>query len=290
VDDEEPPSPPNPVFSCLDFLDLSPTSPSSEEDLCSTDEPVNKCFFQFEVGASSCPHPDKRDKGGEDAYFASADSRVVGIADGVGGWGDLGVDPSIYSNSLMRHAKDIVDKKGVTDPLDVLTHAYENTQDISGSSTACVVALEFDELATLNVGDSGFMVIRDGEIVHRTKEQQYSFNYPYQLGSGSQHTPSDGDLATIKTQEGDLVIIGSDGLFDNLFDSEIVDIVNEELLNGPQEIADQLTMRAYEASAQKTEATPFAVNARKNGFNYEGGKMDDITVLVCEVKRERMRL
>jgi protein phosphatase PTC7 len=30
------------------------------------------------------PHPEKKDKGGEDAYYVS--DRVIAVADGVGGW------------------------------------------------------------------------------------------------------------------------------------------------------------------------------------------------------------
>lgn len=32
-----------------------------------------------------------------------------------------------------------------------------------------------------NIGDSGFMVVRGGRVVHRSHEQQHYFNTPYQL-------------------------------------------------------------------------------------------------------------
>lgn len=44
------------------------------------------------------PHPEKADKGGEDAIFTSPN--VLFIADGVGGWSDSGVDPALYSKRL----------------------------------------------------------------------------------------------------------------------------------------------------------------------------------------------
>ena len=44
------------------------------------------------------PHPDKKDKGGEDAFYA--DDRVLSVADGVGGWVEVGVDPANYSRKL----------------------------------------------------------------------------------------------------------------------------------------------------------------------------------------------
>ena len=52
-----------------------------------------------------------------------------------------------------------------------------------GSSTACIVALHKEKsiLHTANLGDSGFVVIRNNTIVHRSQEQQHYFNSPFQL-------------------------------------------------------------------------------------------------------------
>ena len=59
-----------------------------------------------------------------------------------------------------------------------------------GSSTACLAMIDADEkLKTTNLGDSGYIIFRksNGKIekIFRSKEQQYSFNFPYQCGSGS---------------------------------------------------------------------------------------------------------
>lgn len=43
-------------------------------------------------GVSMLPHPEKMDKGGEDAFFIADNAQAVGVADGVGGWADIGVD------------------------------------------------------------------------------------------------------------------------------------------------------------------------------------------------------
>ena len=54
---------------------------------------------------------------------------------------------------------------------------------IPGSCTACLVALDKEEktLYSANLGDSGFILIRQGEVVHRSAEQQHYFNTPFQL-------------------------------------------------------------------------------------------------------------
>lgn len=53
----------------------------------------------------------------------------------------------------------------------------------AGSSTACIVILDRQshQLHTANLGDSGFLVVRGGEVVHRSDEQQHYFNTPFQL-------------------------------------------------------------------------------------------------------------
>ncbi|PKU30199.1 hypothetical protein llap_19497 [Limosa lapponica baueri] len=53
----------------------------------------------------------------------------------------------------------------------------------NGSSTACIVVLDrtSHRLHTANLGDSGFLVVRGGEVVHRSDEQQHYFNTPFQL-------------------------------------------------------------------------------------------------------------
>ena len=49
------------------------------------------------------PHVDKADKGGEDAYFITVAGRgCIGVADGVSGWAEEGIDPAEYSRGLMK--------------------------------------------------------------------------------------------------------------------------------------------------------------------------------------------
>lgn len=58
-----------------------------------------------------------------------------------------------------------------------------HTADFVGSSTACIVVLDrrSHQLHACNLGDSGFLVVRGGEVVHRSDEQQHYFNTPFQL-------------------------------------------------------------------------------------------------------------
>ncbi|KAJ1786126.1 hypothetical protein LPJ59_005994, partial [Coemansia sp. RSA 2399] len=291
---------------------------------------------------------------GEDAFFHRADA--LGIADGVGGWaGVKDADPALFARRLMHHVsiemqryEDIDDEMFAhyheAAPVDVLRRAYEITLDemealaVRGSSTACVVVLRGDELRVANLGDCGLTVVRQGDMVYRTEEQQHSFNYPYQLSTEA-HTDgaSDAQVFRLKIQKGDIIIVGSDGVFDNLFDEDILEEVSHHLppvmrADGapelkyssdslwyesqgssnsssnlaepgdgtpaavvaapgfslpqfhvdPKAISLAIAKRAKVVSedARYTES-PFQMRAMQEGLYYQGGKRDDITVVVA---------
>ena len=81
-------------------------------------------------------------------------------------------------------------------------------------------------------------------------------------------------------------MVGTDGLFDNLFDWETAAAVSmfQRAGDSPQKVAEQLAALAH-ATAKQTEGdTPFAVGAREAGRPRPGGKMDDISVIVAHVQ------
>jgi hypothetical protein len=93
-------------------------------------------------GSCYLPHPDKEETGGEDAHFICVDQRTIGVADGVGGWADLGVDAGQYARELMSNSVSAIkeEPKGLVDPSRVLEKAYISTK-ARGSSTACIISL-----------------------------------------------------------------------------------------------------------------------------------------------------
>lgn len=288
---------------------------------------------------------------GEDAYFIRRDS--LGVADGVGGWKKIkGADSAFFSRNLMHFAcEELAKFDNVTyassskkdsssqfcpnselnsfynqiDPIKILESSYRlatesaSVYKIKGSSTACIVILRNKELRIANLGDCGVVVLRDSSIVFKTAEQQHSFNFPYQLGTNSRDRPKDAQSYSVPVQRGDVIIMGSDGLFDNLFDSDIEEEVSkwspswawdqipkipEEILSlssaastlrncspnyhsslRPGDLSHALATRACQVSQQTSEKqeTPFKEKAISEGFKFKGGKRDDITVLVAVV-------
>ncbi|GMP89813.1 hypothetical protein CsSME_00041210 [Camellia sinensis var. sinensis] len=118
----------------------------------------------FCIGTHLIPHPNKVEKGGEDAFFVSSyNGGIIAVADGVSGWAEQNVDPSLFSRELMAKASDLVGDEEVNyDPQILLKKAHAATSSI-GSATVIVAMLERNgSLKIANVGDCGLRVIRKG--------------------------------------------------------------------------------------------------------------------------------
>ncbi|KAL3533664.1 hypothetical protein ACH5RR_007185 [Cinchona calisaya] len=225
---------------------------------------------------------------GEDAWFICDEGQTIGVADGVGGWSEIGIDAGAYARELMKNAFFSVQKQAMTrgsvDPKQVLHEAFLNTK-AKGSSTACIISLKGDFLLAMNIGDSGFMVIREGIVVYQSPSQQKFFNCPYQLGIGCD-TPDWAMELEVKVVHGDILVVGTDGVFDNLFPAEIEDIVDTCLKQEKSlaEIARTIAEVAREQSLDKDCISPFAKSARELGLDCLGGKYDDVTVIAAYIE------
>ncbi|KAK4490593.1 hypothetical protein RD792_001278 [Penstemon davidsonii] len=253
----------------------------------STEQSPKNSTLKLVSGACYMPHPAKEETGGEDAHFICSDEQVIGVADGVGGWADVGVNAGLYARELMSHSVKAIREAAANDvdPLLVLEKAHAKTK-AQGSSTACIIALKNKGLHAINLGDSGFIVIRDGYLVFESPVQQHGFNFTYQLECGTRgDLPSSGQVFEIPVIPGDVVVAGSDGLFDNLYNKEIAAIVAdavEERLSPDamaRKIADFARVRALDTRHQ----TPFSTAAQEAGYTFYGGKLDDLTVVVSYI-------
>ncbi|KAG8347965.1 putative Protein phosphatase 2C Stage II sporulation protein E (SpoIIE) [Trypanosoma vivax] len=266
---------------------------------------------------------------GEDSFFVSNTYKVVGVADGVGGWRDEGVDPALFANGLMENAKLYSEThRSELDPEVILQSAYDKVladkKVKAGSSTACVVALkkgETDEhyLDVANVGDSGVLVVRNRQAIHRVHEKVHGFNAPYQLAVLPSHLRGhafsdrvcDATREKIPVQKGDVVITATDGLFDNRFNAALASdagwigqvegsalervplvgfllgplFANDKVAYvDPQRVAQRIVQDAYKVSVNREAHTPWSSMLQKFGAaDAKGGKVDDITIVLSRV-------
>ncbi|GFY93969.1 protein phosphatase 2C family protein [Actinidia rufa] len=94
-----------------------------------------------------------------------------------------------------------------------------------------------------------------------------------------------GQVFTIPVVPGDVIVAGTDGLFDNLFDNEITEVVIHEMKTGlsPQVVAQKIAALARYRALDRMRQTPFSAAAQDAGFRYYGGKLDDATVVVSYI-------
>ena len=287
-----------------------------------------------------------RPQSGEDAYFVAQvgkDSTTVAfaVADGVGGWQDRGIDPSDFSHGLCSHmAQFAVYWTNATAPMpkQLLQMGYdallEDPEIEAGGSTACVVVADgTGRMRVANLGDSGFVHLRLGKVDHFSDPQTHAFNTPYQMsltppdilrqsmmfgGTPLNDSPSKADTADHMLHHGDVLVLATDGVWDNLDAQDVLQIVSNIMRNsqawertrdsgytvgeklsglvqrGQAEkhglegtlqatIAAAIVSEAKTAGLSKKRDGPFAKAVRKEfpGEGWAGGKADDIAVLVA---------
>lgn len=310
------------------------------------------------LGAANLPHPEKQDYGGEDSYFTSpVGGGAFGVADGVGGWQDSGINPAEYSRTFMRLACGYLEGKKVRPvsaaelavasggssrglavtpadaslrdtppaeeaeqeesvqsltPKGALAAAHSGTR-LPGSTTACILRLDRSarKILAANLGDSGFLLIRHGTEVFRSPALQHFFDCPLQFAAYPDYTSAtdtseDAGVYELPVQPGDVVIAGTDGLWDNVPTEEIIQLLPRNATNMSQ-LAEDLVQLASKHAHDKKYPSPYSQEAIKQGIDIpwilrlatasfadgkirlghlKGGKVDDITVVVAYVSEE----
>jgi len=310
--------------------------------------------LRLRFGSACIPHPDKAHYGGEDAHFLSPiGGGAAGVADGVGGWQESGVNPAEYSATLMECAKAYlegrIDEKSTVAPSETpsttgewmdpspgrspissadqapdqpstdpetsaasitaqgaLRQAHRLTRK-PGSSTACVLRLDASagELDVANLGDSGLLIIRNGQVAFKSPPLQHFFDCPYQFGAAPEFledtdTADDAAVYRLAVLPGDAIVLATDGVLDNIWPAEIAKMAPRSA-EEVQSAADAISALAAERGADSEFDSPYAAEAMDQGvelpiweklskISFEGGKLelgkirggklDDVTVVV----------
>ncbi|CCK68887.1 type 2C protein phosphatase PTC7 KNAG_0B04530 [Huiozyma naganishii CBS 8797] len=255
---------------------------------------------------------------GEDNFFVTSNSVSdlwTGVADGVGGWVEHGYDSSAISRELckaMGQLASLPSPKGGKDqsltPKDLIGSAYRKIKDEKtvevGGTTA--IAAHFENNGTLNIanlGDSWCGVFRDHKMVFQTKFQTVGFNAPFQLAiipepmakeaartgrSYIQNTPEDADEYKFDLAKNDVVILATDGVTDNIDTGDIELFLRDneaQVETDFQNAAKELVAKIVTISKDPKFPSVFSQELTKlTGKLYQGGKEDDITMVMVHVK------
>lgn len=201
-------------------------------------------------------------------------------------------------------------------PIPLMREAWSATKSL-GSTTAVLAVLDNSTrihsklhpmIAVITIGDCELIILR--RLHGTTGPLQVVFHTEMQRIDGHAQTPLqlarvDGRIDAnfderitleviergsavhcVSAYEGDIVVMGSDGVFDNLYEREITDLCNAVLLPGQpvpshDSLLSHLSRCIIEACHMKSERGP-------NGQMPDspigaGGKMDDTSIVVGEV-------
>jgi len=215
-----------------------PVRPASSSSRGAADE----AYLSFTSASSSRQHPAKTNTGIVNADAIEEGFTHLGICDGVSGVHHLGIPPDELPWELLRscrarlqlpsgHPEAEAEDGWITG---LIQDAYDNTQAY-GATTLLLAVLRGSDLITANIGDCSLIVLRPQSLqplqlrlVFKTEPGRYDARRPVQvqrLHGFSDENARDvikrASVSRVPVRHGDIVVLGSDGLFDNLRDEEI---------------------------------------------------------------------
>lgn len=274
----------------------------------------------FNARAYQRPHFLKEQSGSADADATLTSPMLLGICDGVSQVEDLGLDAAELPKELLRSCESIATAQLVQEsssyagPISLLKEAYAETESLGSTSVLLAVMDNSTQIhgklhpmiGVVTLGDCELVLIRRSQtglqVVLHTDKQRIGGNNqtPLQLARMTDALDDETDaldaiergsgLHCLSTYEGDVIIMGSDGVFDNLFLSEVVAICEDRLpkLKGmdnfqqaPVEVLDAIAQCIVQKAHAKSDVT-FGKPLQTTPVG-AGGKADDTSVVVAEV-------
>lgn len=213
--------------------------------------------------------------------FISKNGKIFGVAD------SRGNSPNKHAARLMTKALISSNQRQQDSLVEIFKTATTNAETFEGSSAALIARFRAGETAesplvldVLNVGNTALRVFRDSKSVFKTDPVKKNLK-PVKKGE---------DIETkiarqFELQPDDVVVAGTDGLFDNLSEVSMASTVSEMRANkkSPKDIAQQLLKDASLLSL-KPRVKLLHDDEKKsvsNGNEKRLGFKDDITVIVA---------
>lgn len=260
---------------------------------------------------------------GDDAVIIDGQN-FLAVNDGVGAWAQKERGHAALWSRLIAHywaaeaEAAFKDQERLEldaiDPVQYLDAAFKRTKEathagkeneIQGTTTASAAILHHNEqdapvvLAT-SLGDCAILIVRpaNNDLIYKSKEDWHWFDCPRQLGTNSPDTPTENSfMDRVNVEEGDVVLCLSDGVTDNLYEEEIAELVGhsmkqwkdgeKEAEDGMVFVARTLMNAAREVALDPYAGSPYMSRAVDEGLAAEGGKLDDISVVLGVVRRHQ---
>ncbi|KAK6124719.1 hypothetical protein DH2020_041537 [Rehmannia glutinosa] len=168
---------------------------------------INKVFLKMIAASIYIPKDNPKRPRGDDAHFISAEEQTIGVADGVGGWIKSGIDGGEYARQLMFNSVLALHKQ---------TKRWRTRKPKRVLQDASITPTHKDPPppASSHFPATGYSLRTSGT-----------------LGT-TKDNPSVAEEIEVEVEAGDIVVVGTDGLFDNMHASEILEIVRRGTTEG----------------------------------------------------------
>jgi len=282
----------------------------------------------FNAKAYQKTHPKKALGGQKDADATLVSPMLVGVADGVSQIEEFGIDASELPNELLDAVEELAVSQLLPDkvnrpqdcyqgPIKMMKQAYESTESL-GSTTVLLAIMDNSSkihgklhpmIAVLSIGDCEILILRrlEGRLdqVFHTEMQRIGGHAqsPLQLARVDETVDPNFDesiaieviergsaVHCVSAYEGDIVVLGSDGVFDNMYVEEIVAICDEMIPDPRKGGKFKCTSRDLLGNVAKRivqECHAKTLPNERGGYPEtpigRGGKIDDTSCLVGEV-------
>lgn len=260
-------------------------------------------------------HPAKARTGIPNADAVLEGIDYVGIADGVSGVHHMGLTPDALPWELLHAcgsglfaaaARGEPKGKGKSIDkwiIDLIQEAFDSTEE-HGATTLLLAAIKGGNLVTACLGDSGILVLRPVclhpfrlQAIFKTEPGRYDARRPVQIQRLEGHdiesayeVIQSASIAATPVQPGDLLVLGTDGLFDNLSDREIQQVLerfcagclgsNDELKLAAAALVD-VAIQNVKLGDEHADKGPWQRNGAVPANN-----ADDTTALVAMIKTD----
>jgi len=231
------------IGACASFSSRPPPKAPNLTWVAPEDSECVPSGLRFISGSASRQHPAKVRTGIVNADVVEEGATHLGICDGVSGVQALGISPDELPRQLLRscrtrlqsHAGQMEDEDDGTWFTGLIKDAYDDTEEL-GATTLLLAALRGSNLVTANLGDCALLVLRPCGAqpplrlrpVFKTEPMRYDSRRPVQVqrlpgfrDENAHMVISEVMVSTTPIQSGDILVVGSDGLFDNLRDQDI---------------------------------------------------------------------
>ena len=228
--------------------------------------------LQIAVYSSPCPGTTGNNEDCAGAFFVGNKSSILVVADGMGGMpsGEQASAEVVHAFGRSLHVTTVKDSYR-EEILNSIEHANEKIMALGAGSTLAAVEINDNVLRSYHVGDTEILVTgQRGKIKLRTVshsptgygleagllDQQEALNHEerHLLLNMVGSTEMSVEISyPLKLARYDTVVLGSDGLFDNLRVDEIVDIIRRKPL---PVVARTLASLSHERMGSQTTEQP----------------------------------